>query len=129
MCASLTTGKVPKDHRMMVWGKGLELSPGDLVMVESASGRGSIAALLLFGFPLLGFFLGLLCAPSLLPLMGLPLTDGARFLMGMVGMTGMAALVAVIHRFCGKGFFLMHVLEKKDRSGGSPCVTEDSVER
>lgn len=52
------------------------LQVGDLVEVAAAPGTGSLAAVLLFGLPLIGFFAGLLLLPTWLRAWGFPQGEG-----------------------------------------------------
>lgn len=111
---------------MTVWGQGFQLSPGDLVHVESPPGRGMVAAGLLFGLPLLGFFLGLYGAPFILPLLKCEPSEGYRLLTGGAGCLTSVGFVVLLYQLIGKGFFLMVVVEKRTDDPGVRCGAVDS---
>lgn len=76
----------------------LFIKPGDEVILDLNPGEGSVAALLVFGFPMAAFFVGLFLAPVLSTWLGYPLTDLFRVICGFSGMGVAFALLAAFSR-------------------------------
>jgi sigma-E factor negative regulatory protein RseC len=60
--------------------------PGDEVILDTKPGEGSIAALLVFGLPMLFFFLGLFWGPDISTILGFSGSDSTRLIFGFVFM-------------------------------------------
>lgn len=71
---------------------------GDEVVLDLNPGEGSVAALLVFGFPMAAFFAGLFLAPTLSSYLGYPTSDSFRVICGFSGMGVAFALLAVFSR-------------------------------
>jgi len=74
------------------------VKPGDEVLLDLNPGEGSIAALLVFGFPMAAFFAGLFLAPPLSIYLGYPLSDSFRVICGFSGMVVAFMLLALFSR-------------------------------
>lgn len=98
-CTGLLDGEKKSAHQQI---KALidEVRPevGDEVIVDLNPGEGSLAALMVFGIPMAGFFGGLALTPWLCGIAGMDVTDGARFLWGMLTMALSFVLLALIAR-------------------------------
>jgi len=86
-CTGLLDGE-KKSARQQIKALIGEVTPevGDEVIIDLNPGEGSLAALMVFGIPIAGFFGGLALTPWLCSVTGMEVTDGARFLWGMVTM-------------------------------------------
>ncbi|MBU1108368.1 MAG: SoxR reducing system RseC family protein [Candidatus Riflebacteria bacterium] len=98
-CTGLLDGeKRSKRKQIKALVKDFEVNPGDDVLLDLNPGEGSIAALLIFGLPIAGFFAGLALTPWLCNSIGCGVSDLARVISGFTGMSVAFALLAVVAR-------------------------------
>lgn len=71
---------------------------GDEVLLDLYPGEGSIAALLIFGLPVGGFFAGMALTPWLCQLTGCSISDLWRLVYGFAGMAAAFVVVAIAAR-------------------------------
>ena len=101
-CKSLIAQEDRQERKIWVSKGSWSLNPGDGVTLDLAPGEGSIAAVLLFLLPLVGFFLGLWLGPLLIaPFLALP-EERLSFLCGLVGLIGAFGILGMADR---KGLF------------------------
>jgi len=98
-CTGLLGGEKKSSLRKITALKG-DFSPkeGDEVILDINPGEGSIAAILVFGLPMLAFFAGLFAAPWLCNLLGINLTDLSRFISAIVFLCVGFMILALISR-------------------------------
>ena len=84
-CTGLLGGEKKSSLKQIAALKG-NFNPqiGDRVILDTNPGEGSIAAILVFGFPMLSFFIGLIVAPYLADLLHFPPTDGTRLITALI---------------------------------------------
>lgn len=71
---------------------------GDEVIIDLKPGEGSLAAFMVFGIPMAGFFAGLALTPWLCSITGMAVSDGSRLMWGMLSMALSFVLLALIAR-------------------------------
>ncbi|PKL39484.1 MAG: hypothetical protein CVV41_20825 [Candidatus Riflebacteria bacterium HGW-Riflebacteria-1] len=71
---------------------------GDEVLLDLNPGEGSVAALLIFGLPVAGFFAGMALTPWLCHLTGCIISDVWRLVYGFTGMALAFGVVAIAAR-------------------------------
>ncbi len=96
-CSGLSDGGNQIKTRSIKAIKGdIEVKPGDEVLLDLNPGEGSLAALLVFGFPMAAFFAGLFLTPFIAKLTGSPQND---LLMIITGFSFMGAAFVVLALF------------------------------
>lgn len=98
-CTGLLGGEKKSAPKKIDALKG-DFSPqiGDEVILDVNPGEGSIAAILVFGTPMLTFFAGLFAAPWIAETLNFQLNDPARLLCAFIGLAAGFAALAVISR-------------------------------
>jgi positive regulator of sigma E activity len=107
----LADGEGPATRQITVLAGEFAPAPGDQVRLDTPPGRGTAAALLLFGLPLLWFFLGLLFGPGLFEwVMGssVEIRELTALACGIVGLVLAFVTLTLLNRF---GFLLNLNLE------------------
>lgn len=89
-----------------------ELQPGDEVILDLNPGEGSIAAIMVFGLPMAGFFLGMFAAPAICDLGGFAISDTARLVCGFGGLATAFAGLALFSRSRFADKLAMRVMKK-----------------
>ncbi|GAB1353298.1 MAG TPA: SoxR reducing system RseC family protein [Candidatus Rifleibacterium sp.] len=97
-CSGLTGDGKPGMKAIKAIKGSFFVKPGDEVVLDLNPGEGSIAALLVFGFPMAAFFAGLFLAPTLSGYLGYGLSDSFRVICGFLGMGAAFALLAIFSR-------------------------------
>lgn len=95
------------------------LEVGDEVLVDLNPGEGSVAAILVFGVPIAGFFAGLLATPMFCEMTGFALSDTARVLMGFAGMGIAFAMLAIFARSRYADKLSMKIMKKIEKHTAS----------
>jgi len=93
-CTGLLDGEkrsAKKEIRALT--EDFEVQIGDEVLLDLHPGEGTIAAMLIFGLPIAGFFIGLILTPWICQLTGQPVSDFWRLIAGFIGMA--LAFIAV----------------------------------
>ncbi len=72
--------------------------PGDEVILDTKPGEGSIAALLVFGLPMLFFFVGLFLGPQVSLYLGFSASDSTRLITGFIFMAISFAILAGVSK-------------------------------
>ncbi|MFZ2955336.1 MAG: SoxR reducing system RseC family protein [Candidatus Ozemobacteraceae bacterium] len=118
-CRGISGGEEPSPKKFEVLSEFPDLLLGTQVEVDAESGFGSLAALLLFGVPLLGFFIGLAAAGVLGATLDFGVTEGRLFLGGLFGLC-CGVLVSFLATKCiGADYFLLRV--KRVIADGETC--------
>lgn len=94
----------------------ISVQTGDEVELDLNPGEGSIAALLVFGFPMAGFFLGIYLAPYLGNLFGVPLSDFLRIISGFACMAMVFIVLAIFSRSRHADKLTMKIVRKIEPS-------------
>lgn len=89
----LTGGEVAQPRRLSALRQGFDLAAGDRVTLDTNPGEVSLAAVIIFGLPLAGFFLGLWVTPTWLTSPGATPADWHHALGGGLGILGAALVV------------------------------------
>jgi len=98
-CTGLLDGeKRSAKKQIQAMTEGFKVNPGDEVILDLHPGEGTIAALLIFGLPVVGFLSGMAGAPWLCQMIGNTISDFWRLISGFVGMALAFGLVAIIAR-------------------------------
>ncbi len=95
-CGGLLSGnEATQFRRVSALRQGFALAPGDRVTLDTRPGEVTLAALVMFGLPLVGLFLGLWAGPTLLaqPGSATPAADWHHAIGGVVGLVTAACLV------------------------------------
>ncbi len=98
-CTGLLGGEKKSAPRQIKALRG-NFSPaiGDEVILDINPGEGSIAAIMVFGLPMLSFFIGLFAAPWLSDQLSFALTDLSRFICAVTGLVSGFMVLAIISR-------------------------------
>ncbi len=102
----------PPTRQIKARVSGLQIAPGDEVIVDLNPGEGSVAAFLIFGMPMLGFFAGLFAAPQFCAFLGTEISDAWRIFSGFIGMSLAFALLALFSRSKHADRLSMRVITK-----------------
>lgn len=102
-CKSLLSDESTGPKRIPALQGEIEVEPGDKVILDTAPGTGSIAALIIFGFPLASFFAGLFSAPLLMEYFKYPPTDIHSIIGGFACLTASLIIIALISK---AGYFM-----------------------
>ena len=98
-CTGLLDGeKRSKKKQIKALAQNFQLHPGDEVLLDLNPGEGSIAALLVFGLPIAGFFAGMALAPWFCSIIGSDISDLWRAVSGFAGMLLAFAMLAAVSR-------------------------------
>ena len=120
-CSGLLGGESgPPTREVKVRVVDIEIQPGDEVLVDLNPGEGSIAAFLIFGLPMVGFFIGLFAAPSLCAILGTEANDIWRIVSGFAGMVIAFILLAVFSRSQHAEKLSMKVIKKITETENQP---------
>lgn len=116
-CSGLAGGGENARTRTIKAFKGShDVQPGDMVLLDLNPGEGSVAAMLVFGFPMAAFFAGLFAAPAICATAGIEVTDMLRVLSGFLGMAVAFMILAVISRTRHAERLQMKVIRKLEAS-------------
>lgn len=94
----------------------ISVEVGDEVLLDLNPGEGSIAALLVFGFPMAAFFAGLFLAPAISSLIGVELSDILRIITGFSAMALAFVILAIFSRSRHAEKLSMKIVKKLDKS-------------
>ncbi|EKD84504.1 MAG: hypothetical protein ACD_39C00005G0001 [uncultured bacterium] len=98
-CTGLLDGeKRSAKKQIKVLTENFKVNIGDEVLLDLNPGEGSLAALLIFGLPIAGFFAGLALAPWFCQLLGSTISDLWLVVSGFGGMAIAFGLVAIVAR-------------------------------
>lgn len=111
-CQSLVTEDSAKERIIKAFRGEFALAPGDQVTLDLLPGMGSVAALILFAFPLAGFFVGIWAGPHLAILLGFSGGESAAFLCGVVGFLLAMGVIGLVNRFGGFQRLQLRVIAK-----------------
>lgn len=93
--------------------KGDEYQVGDKVKLELSEGRGSTAALILYGIPIIAFMTGLLLSSSICEFLSIPISDLAQAITAFIFLTISFLIVYfILRRTSSSRHFLMTITEK-----------------
>lgn len=122
-CSGLTGDGKPGLKSIKAIKGSFFVKPGDEVLLDLNPGEGSVAALLVFGFPMAAFFAGLFLAPALSNCLGYSLSDSFRVICGFSGMGVAFALLAVFSRSKHASRLTMKVVKIVDSAEASAAKT------
>ncbi|MDD2998405.1 MAG: SoxR reducing system RseC family protein [Candidatus Riflebacteria bacterium] len=111
-CKGLLGDKPEELKQIKVLKAGFILEAGDEVIVDLNPGEESIAAILVFGAPVAGFFAGLFMTPYICELGGLQTSDIITVICGFGGMAIAFALLAIFSRSRFADKLTMKVVKK-----------------
>lgn len=94
----------------------IQVEVGDEVLIDLNPGEGSVAALLVFGFPMASFFAGLFIAPAISDFTGAALSDFLRIITGFSFMAVAFAVLAIFSRSRHAEKLSMKIVKKLEKS-------------
>lgn len=98
-CTGLLDGeKRSAKKQVRVMTENFEVRVNDEVIVDLHPGEGTVAALLIFGLPVIGFFIGMTITPWICQVAGSDISDLWRVVSGFAGMAAAFILVAIAAR-------------------------------
>ncbi len=116
-CSGIAGGEEIARTRTIKALKGShDVQPGDMVLLDLNPGEGSIAALLVFGFPMAAFFAGLFAAPFICSSAGIEVTDLLQVLSGFFCMALAFTILAFISRTKHAERLQMKIVKKLEAS-------------
>ncbi len=115
-CSGLTGDGKPGLKAIKAIKGSFAVKPGDEVVLDLNPGEGSIAAMLVFGFPMAAFFAGLFLSPTFSNYLGYALSDSFRVICGFSAMGVAFALLAVFSRSKHASRLTMKVIKIVDPS-------------
>ncbi len=114
-CSGLSDGDNQTKTRSIKALKGnFEIKPGDEVLLDLNPGEGSLAALLVFGFPMAAFFAGLFLTPLIARLTGSPPSDLLMIIVGFSCMGAAFLVLAIFARSRHAEKLTMKIIQKID---------------
>lgn len=114
-CTGLLDGeKRSATRQIKVLKNNFTVNVNDEVVIDLNPGHGSIAAVLIFGIPILAFLAGLIGAPYICDYFSIPVSDLYRLLSGFTLMAGAFILLAVFSRSAMAEKLSMRITEKKN---------------
>jgi len=113
-CTGLLDGEKRSSTRQIkVLKNNFDVQENDQVAVDLNPGHGSIAAILIFGIPILAFLAGLTGAPFICDYFSLPVSDIYRLFSGFILMAGAFLCLAFFSRSSLAEKLSMRITEKK----------------
>ncbi len=111
-CTGLLGDKKSATRQLEVPLESINVKVGDQVVLDLEPGHGSIAALLIFGMPILAFFLGIWLTPWICNGLELETSDLARVITGFLAMGVSFVLLAIFSRSSAAKALSMKIVKK-----------------
>jgi hypothetical protein len=100
---------------------GHTVIPGELVILDTNPGEGSLAALVVFGLPLVGFFAGVFAGIPIAGWFGYPGAEWQSVVGGVCGGTAMMVGAKILYAAGFLHQLSLKIQEKPAPRGDSPC--------